>query len=191
MTFLRSRVICSIIVLIIFSGCAPKVLLPEDYFLEKVPVIAENNLWLLRIEQGKEEKFSGVLVLQQKNDNIDLVLLDPTGIKIMAEKITRTGEIQISSAIEKIKESRLPNYLGRAIHRIFYLNPDKSSCANKFGRLCWSDSQPDFFGKEATFGPFQRWSVKYWDYNKSLDTPLRIEHRAPWTDTTLFIQPLQ
>ena len=169
------------------SGCSSKqVVLPPGAASIKEKTFMPESLWGLNIEQGGEEKFSGILAIKSNNDSVSIALLDPTGIKLFEENVAKTGEIQLLSAVEQLTKHRLPRFIGKAIYRIFYLYPGDDSCSGIISRFCWSDEVSPL-EKKYFFGPVLLWSVAYTVDIRERDI-IKIQTHSPWSDTGLFLK---
>lgn len=155
------RSVIVVIVAIFLSACAQ---------IEKSRVERDNllptgrSLWQLTIGKQEKPKFTGLLALRGSEQGLEAVLLDSTGIKLLAERITPDGRIEIQSAIPVIKEKGLPSFLGKGLHRIFLSGADVGPVPcrqDSLIRRCFGESRNGRLGKSASFGPFELWSVEY------------------------------
>ncbi|MBU0480828.1 MAG: hypothetical protein KKG47_06985 [Proteobacteria bacterium] len=135
------------------SSVGPEQLLP-----------VERSLWQLNIGSRQNPQFTGLLALRISGSGIEAVVLDSTGIKLLAEKIGPDGEIEVQTALPVIREKGLPAFLGTGLHRIFQSAAGKTSvpCRQEFLlQRCFGEKSNGRLIKSVGFGPFELWSVEY------------------------------
>jgi hypothetical protein len=173
----------------ILNGCSPNFFTSTDKQFGHELEFNSNSLWKTIIMRGEEEKFSGILAIQQSSNFISLALLDPTGITLLRGNVGHSGDIKLISSIEKLNESKIKSYLGKAIFRIFYLSPSEETCQKWLNRLCWTQTNSSFFiEKKSNIGPFLFWSASYINDGGLNEKVSKIEFYNPWNKTKLFLE---
>jgi hypothetical protein len=124
----------------------------------------EQSLWEIRINRGGSQLFAGLLVLDRKGQSLEAVLLDGTGIKLLAERVLASGEVENVSVSPAVRNKRLAPLLGDGLHRMIF------SFGEEGGSACYRDGLFEYcFGAESEshlvkfkrLGPFVLWSVDY------------------------------
>jgi len=174
------------------SGCAPKLSTPAVREFTNELNLNKSCLWKIVVNRGGEEKFSGILAIKQHVDFISLVLLDPTGITLLKGEVFQSGDISLTSSLEKIKKSKIEDYMGKVVFRIFYLMPSDETCRKGFSRLCWVGTDIASVNKKIyTFGPFLFWSISYKSDGKEEGHIKNIEFNHPWSKTTILLEGIK
>ena len=130
--------------------------------------VAEPSLWTVRLGRGDQEIFAGLLVLRHEGDAIRAVLLDSTGIKLLEERVSASGEVTVIKAISAVKNKRLPSFLGEGLYRLFFNSEgfDGEVCRRDgFARLCFGEEDSGQLVKLRRFGPFVLWRADYFINN--------------------------
>lgn len=130
--------------------------------------VAEPSLWTVRLGRGDQEIFAGLLVLRNEGDAIRAVLLDSTGIKLLEERVSASGEVTVIKAISAVKNKRLPAFLGEGLYRLFFNSAGFAGevCRRDgFARLCFGEEDSGQLVKLRRFGPFVLWRADYFINN--------------------------
>jgi hypothetical protein len=130
--------------------------------------IAETSLWTVRLGRGDQEIFAGLLALRNEGDSIRAVLLDSTGIKLLEERISSSGEVQVIKAIPAVRDKRLPSFLGEGLYRLFFNSEGFAGelCRRDgFASLCFGEQDSGQLVKLRRFGPFVLWRADYFINN--------------------------
>jgi len=187
--FFTRIIITPLLLTAVLSGCTPKFLSSNGTDFSDELINNTNTLWKIVITRGGEERFSGILVIEQHSDFISLALLDPTGITILKGDVSHSGEIRLVSNLSIIKKSKIKSYLGKAVLRIFYLSPSEDTCLKRINRLCWNQTNFTAFSEKiSTIGPYILWSVSYYGDGKENERITNIEFYTPWNKTKLFLE---
>lgn len=151
------------------------------------------SLWQVNIGGDEAAIFTGLLVLKPEGSDLRAVLLDSMGIKLLEEKISRGGEVEVVSGIEAVTSRRLPSFLGKGLHRLF-LSPGPHD-----GKICRSDglTAKVCVGEKATghlvklrrIGPFVLWSADYFINNyDSAEEMTGVRLDSGWFVPTLRLE---
>jgi len=129
---------------------------------------AEPTLWTLRMGRGDREIFAGLLAMRNEGTVIRVVLLDSTGIKLLEEEISSSGEVTVIKALPAVRDKRLPFFLGEGLYRLFFnAGGDGGEVCRRdgFARLCLGEKDSGGLVKLKRFGPFVLWRADYFINN--------------------------
>lgn len=159
---MRSRYgLAGLILAVLLSGCATR-LSPPPAGLELLP--PEPTLWKLSLARGESTRYSGLLLLSRSEPGVHLVLLDATGIKLLEERVTESGEVVGIKALRPVADRGLPAFLGRSIHRLFLTElpaPGETCRTQATGELCLGLDPAGRLVKIRRWGPFVLWEGVY------------------------------
>lgn len=155
----------------LLGGCAAR-LSPAPANLARLP--AEPSLWKLALRSGGEARYTGLLLLSQGEAGTGMVLLDPTGIKLLEGQVKETGEVVAVKALRPVADRGLPNFLGGVVQRLFLMAPPPAgeTCRPAgFGQLCQGLNESGQLSRIRSWGPFVLWTADY-SINNEVAPPL-------------------
>ncbi len=126
------------------------------------------SLWKIRIGRGESQLFAGLLALNKKAEALEAVLLDSTGIKLLEEKVSASGEVEIVSALPAVRNKRLGPFLGEGLSRLFFMPAgftDELCRRQGLFELCFGAEKEEHLVKFRRLGPFVLWSGDYFINN--------------------------
>ena len=126
------------------------------------------TLWTIRIGRGESQLFAGLLALNRQGDELEAVLLDSTGIKLLEEKVFSSGEVEIISALPAVRNKRLGPFLGEGLFRLFFIPTGfiEEPCRRQgLFELCFGGEEEDHLVKLRRLGPFVLWRGDYFINN--------------------------
>jgi len=119
-----------------------------------------STLYNIRIVRWGDLQFSGLLVLQYRQDGLYYVVLDATGVKLIEAEVTLSDDHRLIRALGPLKKSQLPRYLSISLKRIYLLEPLQSPCSHEFMlSFCRERLQERGWRKYVESGPFTVWEV--------------------------------
>jgi hypothetical protein len=161
-----TKVLLLVAVCLQVYGCAGTSLQPYPRAEELLP--AGQTLWRARIGRGDSQLFAGLLVLNKTGQDLEAVLLDSTGIKLLEEKIRASGVVTIVATLPPLRNQRLGSFLGTGLHRLFS-SPEgvATQPCRRDGllALCFGMAEPGHLRKFRRLGPFVLWSGDYFINN--------------------------
>lgn len=160
-----------LVLLALLGGCAT-VLRPAPADLILLP--SEPTLWKLALRRGGEPLYTGLLLLNRQEQGTGMVLLDATGIKLLEGRLSETGELRGVKALRPVADRGLPDFLGRAVQRLFLLPPppDGETCRPEgWGKLCQGLDESGRLVRIRRWGPLRLWTADY-SLNNAGATPL-------------------
>ena len=138
--------------------------------------INEYSRYLPQIES--ELILSHVLGIKREDGSLSYILLDGSGLTLAQARVHYDGTNTDLKAISKIKESSLPNFLAKALQRIYLIAPAGQPCNRTFFfKLCQEQSTNNIF-KSMYWGPFTVFHIDY-----------KIGGRQDMVSTVIFSQP--
>jgi hypothetical protein len=170
------RLSAALLAALLLSGCASR-LTPPPAGLELLP--AEPTLWKMSLRRGERPLYAGLLLLRPEGEGGSLVLLDSTGIKLLAEQVTGDGEVVAVKALRPVADRGLPAFLGRAAHRLFWTGlPAAGETCRPLtpGELCLGLDEGGRLVKIRRWGPFVLWRGGY-SINNEGPVPRVVEAR--------------
>lgn len=161
------------LLLLMTTGCAAGI-------MRVVPpptlAITGETLWKMEVEHQGVEQFSGLLALRKEPDGTALVLLDPTGLRLLAGFVPQAGDFRVDECMRPVAATRLPDLVALSVQRVFHPGS---------GDAAWyeeGEGAERLPVRAETLGPFLLWSVHY--RPAAADAPLpafsSAEMRAPW-----------
>ena len=126
------------------------------------------TLWEIRLGRGDSQLFAGLLALNKKGEGLEAVLLDSTGIKLLEERVSASGEVEIISALPAVRNKRLGPFLGEGLFRLFFIPTgfsDESCRRQGLFELCFGVEDDGHLVKFRRLGPFVLWSGDYFINN--------------------------
>ncbi len=78
------------------------------------------SMWRLEIGP-RGERFKGVLLLKKDLDNLEMVILDPSGITLAGALVDISGRVMVNDGLPRVRNTGLASFVGRSLARIFYL----------------------------------------------------------------------
>ncbi len=144
------------------------------------PAVSQDQsvFWKIRFFRWSKPLFSGLLGIKFEQRSLQYVLLDGSGITLARAQVDRSGKISNQSGIARIIDSGLPNYLGSALSKIYFLEPANMPCSHTFFfKLCKERGKNDIV-KSLTSGPFTLYTIKY--LSRVADSPAAIRFSQPW-----------
>lgn len=146
----------------LLTGCAAKL---QPYGGAGDKLLDDRSVWTLRIGRGNSQLFAGLLALNRKDGGLEAVLLDSTGIKLLAEKVSAEGEVEIVSILPAVKNRGLAPFLGEALYRLFLLDGGVASAVPclRGGLItkCFGIDSDGRLVKFRRLGPWVLWSGDY------------------------------
>lgn len=124
----------------------------------------EPTLWKLALRRGGEARYTGLLLLRRDEKGVGLVLLDPTGIKLLEGRVNEAGEVTGVKALRPVADRDLPNFLGGVVQRLFLLAPPPAgeTCRPAgFGQLCQGLNSAGQLARIRSWGPLVLWAADY------------------------------
>lgn len=174
------RIVPFLLLLSQLWSCAPAL----STFPESRELFADGQeLWEIHLGRGDSGLFAGLLLLDRKGDQLEAVLLDATGIKLLEETVTAGGEVKIVSALPTVRDKRLPAFLGKGLHRLFFnvANLGGEPCRpDGWGELCFGVNDRGTLVKFRKIGPFVLWSADYLINNYDAKAISGAELRSGW-----------
>ncbi|MFN2366685.1 MAG: hypothetical protein ABR523_09530 [Desulfurivibrionaceae bacterium] len=121
------------------------------------------TLWEIGIDRGGSRLFAGLLALDLKEDALEAVLLDGTGIKLLEERGSASGELEKVAIFPAVGNKRLAPLLGEGLHRVFLAGEEGGQVCRRQGlfELCFGVESRGHLVKLKRLGPFVLWSVDY------------------------------
>ncbi len=99
------------------------------------PEVTESTLMNIRVERWGRVKFSGLLGLGKRDAGLQYVLLDATGVKLLAGTIKYNGAAPLPGGV--LQGTMTANFLHTAFTRVFIIEPAQKPCSGSwFLRLC-------------------------------------------------------
>lgn len=129
----------------------------------EIEQLAAGQLYNIRIERWGSVRFSGLLVVKNRQDGLYYGLLDASGVKLVEAEVYTSGEHRLLHAKMGIKDTRLPEYLSTSLQRIYLLEPAQFPCSSSFLlRFCRELSESDDGGMLTSLhaGPITLWEVQ-------------------------------
>jgi hypothetical protein len=99
-----------------------------------------------------------------------MVLLDPTGIKLLEGRVQVSGELLGVKALRPVADRGLPDFLGRVLQRLFLLPPPPAGATCRpagLGELCQGLNEAGRLVRIRRWGPFVLWAADYSINNES------------------------
>ncbi|NTV15348.1 MAG: hypothetical protein HGA96_15695 [Desulfobulbaceae bacterium] len=155
----------------LLAGCAAT-LRPAPGEQTQLP--AAPTLWKLALRRGGEPLYTGLLLLNRDEQGTGMVLLDATGIKLLEGRLTASGELSGVKALRPVADRGLPDFLGRAVQRLFLLAPPPlgETCRPEgWGQLCQGLDESGRLVRIRRWGSFRLWAADYFLDNAG-PTPL-------------------
>ncbi|MDF1614735.1 hypothetical protein [Desulfurivibrio dismutans] len=173
-----------ILLVMLLAGCALPARPPEPSLQASYIDIAADALWRVTISQGEERKFSGLLGTRRENGGLHYVLLDGTGVTLLAARLSADGEMTKLRQLGVFDGHRLPDFLATSLYRIFLLEPAATPCSRNFLlQLCRRETaQGEKKYARAGFLPW--WSVEYVTAAEESQQP-GITFKNTWLGVTL------
>lgn len=157
---------------LLLGGCAAE-LLPTQASWPELP--AESSLWTLALKRGGEPLYTGLLLLNRDETGVGMVLLDPTGIKLLEGQVLTGGGLSGVKALRPVAERGLPDFLGQAVQHLFLETPPPvgASCRTvERGSLCQGLNQAGGLARVRRWGPFVVWRADYSTDNEGAGSKL-------------------
>ncbi len=183
------RIVLYLVVSAQLFGCSAQDMRP----FPRIPAAlsTSESLWQVRIEHWRKERFSGLLALRKAGEDIGVVLLDSTGIKLMEAVVSRDRAPRIIYAMHAIREHNLPDYLCRSLQRIFHVEPDGQPCSRAWlYSLCRYALTSEHGIKRAGYGPVVLWKVDFFTDSSNADPMVRSIRYSSWPGPKLKLELL-
>ncbi len=178
-------VLLAIAAILFFSSCS----VPSRIILQETESIsaAKPQLKNIIISAFGTVRFSGLIGLVERDNGLQYILLDATGIKLLEAVIAKDGSYEIIHGIQKLKQGELPQLLATSLHRIYYIQPLQSPCSSYFlSRLCRKTLDDGNPIKYFLIGPFPAWKVVYKN-----DAKENITYEQPWLGLNIHLSQAQ
>jgi hypothetical protein len=149
------------LVALLLAGCATH-LRPISAAPALLP--AEQTLWKLALRRGGEARYTGLLLLSRDEKGVGMVLLDPTGIKLLEGRVNAAGEVAGVKALRPVADRDLPDFLAGVVQRLFLLAPPPvgETCRPEgFGKLCQGLNPSGQLLRIRSWGPLVLWAADY------------------------------
>lgn len=160
----------------LLGGCATHLSPAPAY---SAMLTAEPSLWKLALRRSEEPRYTGLLLLSRGEEETSMVLLDPTGIKLLEEQVNAAGEVAEVKALRLVADRGLPDFLGLVVQRLFLLPPPPvgETCRPEgLGKLCQGLNESGRLVRIRRWGPFVLWAADYF-INNDGKVPLLTEAR--------------
>jgi hypothetical protein len=146
------------ILLLCLTGCCRVAELP------RWPAESESDtasaLYRFRLERSGTAKFSGLLALKPRTNGMWSALLDATGAPLAKMIIHPDGSTQVEYRAAAIRDTRLPELLGKLVEYI-YFTPASAECSRyAFSCVCLEQETPEQAVKWKRLGPLRLWEVE-------------------------------
>lgn len=125
---------------------------------------SEPTLWKLALRRGGEPRYTGLLLLSRADEGIGMVLLDPTGIKLLEGLVKESGVVAEVKALRPVADRGLPDFLGGVVQRLFLLPPPPvgETCRPEgLGKLCQGFNEAGQLVRIRSWGPLVLWAADY------------------------------
>lgn len=145
-------------VLFALAGCAMPVAEQwgEAWHIETPKT--SSRLYRMEVEHNGTLRFEGLVVVRVASETFDYVLLDSSGVTLLAVQVHGQGTDITTVGKGVLKDSALVDLLTTSFSRIFLLRPDSLPCGRRgLMKLCAKKTEQDEFTKESHFGPFLYW----------------------------------
>lgn len=155
------RMIILLLLAALFAGCAPAL---RPFGAPPPSLPAEPTLWTLALRRGGEPLYTGLLLLSRSEAGAGMVLLDPTGIKLLEGQVSEAGQVTGVKALRPVADRGLPDFLGQVVQRLFLRAPPPPSATCRpegFGQLCQGLDRYGQLVRFRRWGPFVLWSADY------------------------------
>lgn len=174
------------LLIFLLNGCATT---PTSLYKKELTGSAgTSSLYKITISSFSKQRFSGLLAVTFKAEEINYFLLDSTSIKLLEANVKGENKFSVLSGVQKIKESKLPSILSRSLYQIFLLQPNNTPCSSTLIRsLCKKKLDGKTLLKYSRMGPFPQWEVRYTGDEYELD---QIVFTGPWYGPQLELTAL-
>lgn len=138
----------------------------------------QSVFWKIRFFRWSKPVFSGLLGIKFEQHSLHYVLLDGSGITLVRARVDQSGKISNQSGIARIINSGLPNFLGSALTKIYFLEPANMPCNHTFFFKLCKEQGKNGIVKSLTTGPFPLYTIEYLD--RVAENPAAIRFSQPW-----------
>ncbi len=146
------------------------------------PVVQQQSgMYALRILQQHRLRFSGILGVKKTEKGLDYVLLDASGVSLIAVSVDMDGQTAVKQAVKEMEEKGFVSYFSTVVHKIFQLSPDQLPCEGSFLHSFCLDGVE----KTVRFGPFLNWS-----YTKDEIKENTSVYFQPFFGVTIELKPM-
>lgn len=162
------KITAFLLVILLLGGCAAS-LQPPPADLTLLPNGA--TLWKLSLAKRDKPLYAGILLLNHGADGATgLALLDGTGIKLFEGRVTAAGDLVEVKALRAVADRGLPDFLGRAVARLFLLAPPpgRTCRPETLGELCFGVEEGGRLVKVRRWGGLGLWKADYAVNNEGL-----------------------
>ena len=152
---------------------------------------AAGQLYNIRIERWGSVRFSGLLVVRERQAGLYYAMLDPSGVKLVEAEVDPLGEHRLLDAKMGIKDTRLPEYLSSSLQRIYLLEPAELPCSRTFLlKFCRKRSAGGDSGqlKYLQAGPVTFWKV---ETGNEGDRGAITLYSQPWLGMRIYLEDFQ
>jgi len=150
-----------VLLAIFLGGCATSL---HPASVDQVQLPAEPTLWKLALRRGGKPLYTGLLLLSREEQGSTMVLLDATGIKLLEGRLSGSGELTGVKALRPVADRGLPDFLGRAVQRLFFTAPPPVGevCRpDGWGQLCQGLDESGRLARIRRWGPWALWTADY------------------------------
>ncbi len=153
-----------------------------------VKQVEKGEIFNITIERFGEKKFSGLLGLKKSESEVRYVLLDASGIKILEAEVKKMGEQKVLHAKGPMQDSKLPDYMGTWLRRIYLLNPVQEPCSSTvLQSFCFRTIEQVGYRKTFRFTSFLMWDVQ----QSTLETGKNsVVYFEPWIGVRIVINEI-
>lgn len=146
------------------------------------PVVQQQSgMYALKLLQRNRLRFSGLLAVKLGGDGLEYVLLDASGVTLLAANVALDGTVKLKQAVAEMERKGFVGYFSTVVHRTFQLYPETLPCEGSFFHSFCLDGQ----NKTERFGPFLNWS-----YKKSDSQEKSFVYFQPFFGISIELKPM-